>query len=51
MKPCRKVIIITISLNILCLQAHRMTVALANSELQTVPYLPLKKRKSVNWYY
>jgi len=54
-KPGRIVLIVTISLNIL-LQEHRTTVVLANSELHNselkiVFYLPLKKRKSVNWYY
>lgn len=42
--------IITISLNMLCLEELRMTLNVANSELhnsglQTVPYLLLKKRK------
>lgn len=54
LKPCRIVLIITISLNMLCPQELRMTVNIAhsdlhNSGLQTVPYLLLKK--SVNWHY
>lgn len=43
-------LIISISQNIICLQEHRMTVALVNlelhkSELHRVPYLPLKTKR------